>query len=130
MNSEYMLMLRVLLEWMINTYMIHIFEIVVICCLNIINVETDRVLYDNIHLFTVMWIKTSIVSCVPNVVSFSFLIALSIFSNVYSLLIITLCWSFVDDMNSLFAFQTKYAKQNVVLKIIDAKRYALISNSP
>ena len=123
-------MLRVLLEWMINTYMIHIFEIVVICCLNIINVETDRVLYDNIHLFTVMWIKTSIVSCVPNVVSFSFLIALSIFSNVYSLLIITLCWSFVDDMNSLFAFQTKYAKQNVVLKIIDAKRYALISNSP
>ena len=130
MNSEYMLMLRALLEWMINTYMIHIFEIVVICCLNIINVETDRVLYDNIHLFTVMWIKTSIVSCVPNVVSFSFLIALSIFSNVYSLLIITLCWSFVDDMNSLFAFQTKYAKQNVVLKIIDAKRYALISNSP
>jgi hypothetical protein len=38
--------------------------------------------------------------------------------------------SFVDDMNSLFAFQTKYAKQNVVLKIIDAKRYALISNNP
>ena len=33
-------------------------------------------------------------------------------------------------MNSLFAFQTKYAKQTVVLKIIDAKRYALISNSP
>ena len=130
MNSEYMLMLRVLLEWMINTYMIHIFDIVVFCCLNIMNVETDRVLYDNIHLFTVMWIKTSIVSCVPNVVSFSFLIALSIFSNVYSLLIFTLCWSFVDDMNSLFAFQAKYAKQNVVLKIIDAKRYALISNSP
>jgi hypothetical protein len=77
-----------------------------------------------------MYIKTSIVSCVPNVASFSFLIALSIFSNVYSLLIITLCWSFVDDMNRLFAFQTKYAKQNVVLKIIDAKRYALISNSP
>jgi hypothetical protein len=47
------------------------------------------------------------------VVSFSFLIALSIFSNGYSLLIITLCWSFVDDMNSLFALQTKYAKQNV-----------------
>ena len=33
-------------------------------------------------------------------------------------------------MNSLFAFQTKYAKQNVVLQIIYAKRYALISNSP
>ena len=32
--------------------MLHIFDIVVICCLNIINVETDRVLYDNIHLFT------------------------------------------------------------------------------
>jgi hypothetical protein len=38
--------------------------------------------------------------------------------------------SFVDDMNSLFVFQTKYAKHNLVLKIIDAKRYALISNSP
>ena len=123
-------MLRVLLEWMITTYMLHIFDIVVICCLNIIHVEIDRVLYDNIHLFTLMKIKTSIVSCVPNVASFSFLVALSIFSNVYSLLIITLCWSFVDDMNSLFAFQTKYAKQNVVLKIIDAKRYAFISNSP
>ena len=47
--------------------------------------------------------------------SFSFLIALSMFSNVYSLLIIALCWSFVDDMNSLFAFQTKYTKQNLVL---------------
>ena len=33
-------------------------------------------------------------------------------------------------MNSLFAFQTKYTKQNLVLKIIVAKRYALISNSP
>ena len=123
-------MLRVLVEWMIKTYMIHIFDIVVFCCLNIINVETDRVLYDNLHLFTLMYIKTSIVSCVPNVASFSFLIALSIFSNVYSILIITLCWSFVDDMNSLFVFQTKYAKQNVVLQIINAKRYALISNSP
>ena len=61
-------------------------------------------------------------SCVPNVASLSFLIALPIFSNVYSLLIITLCWSFVDDMNSLFAFQTKYAIQNEVLKNIDAKR--------
>ena len=66
----------------------------------------------------------------PNVPSLSFLIALSIFSNVYSLLIITLCWSFVDDMNSLFAFQNKYAIQNAVLKIIDAKRYTLMSNSP
>jgi len=28
-------------------------------------------------------------------------------------------------MNSLFAFQTKYADQNLVPKIIDAKRYAL-----
>jgi len=33
-------------------------------------------------------------------------------------------------MNNLFAFQTKYAKQNSGLKIIDAKRYTLISNSP
>jgi hypothetical protein len=49
-----MLMLRVLLELVIKTYMLHIFDIVVICCLNIINVETDRVLYDNIHLFTLM----------------------------------------------------------------------------
>jgi hypothetical protein len=130
LNSEYMLMLRVLLEWMIKIYMLNIFDIVVICCLNIINVEKDRVLYDNRNLFTLMQIKTSLVSCVPNVASFSFLIALSIFSNVHSLLIIALCWSFVDDMNSLFAFQTKYAKQNLVLKIIDAKRYALISNSP
>ena len=47
-------MLRVVLELMIKTYMLHIFDIVVICCLNIINVETDRVLYDNIHLFTLM----------------------------------------------------------------------------
>jgi hypothetical protein len=30
-------------------------------------------------------------------------------------------------MNSLFAFQNKYAIQNVVLKIIDAKRYTLIT---
>jgi hypothetical protein len=49
-----MLMLRVLLEWIIKTYMLNIFDIVVISCLNIINVETDRVLYDNIHLFTLM----------------------------------------------------------------------------
>jgi hypothetical protein len=49
-----MLMLRVLLELMIQTYMLNIFDIVVICCLNIINVETDRVVYDNIHLFTLM----------------------------------------------------------------------------
>jgi hypothetical protein len=49
-----MLMLRVLLELIIKTYMLHIIDIVVICCLNIINVETDRVLYDNIHLFTLM----------------------------------------------------------------------------
>jgi hypothetical protein len=103
-----MLMLRVLLEWMIQTYMLHIFDIVV--------------LYDSIHLFTLMQNKTIIVSCVPNVASFSFLIALWIFSNGYSLLVITLCWSLVDDMNSLFVFQTKYAKQNLVLKIIDAKR--------
>jgi hypothetical protein len=34
LNSEYMLMLRVLLEWMIKTYMLHIFDIVVFCCLN------------------------------------------------------------------------------------------------
>ena len=47
-------MLRVLLEWMIQTYMFNIFDIVVICCLNIIIVETDRVVYDNIHLFTLM----------------------------------------------------------------------------
>ena len=47
-------MLRVLLELMIKTYMLNIFDIVVICCLNIINVETDRVLYVNIHLFTLM----------------------------------------------------------------------------
>jgi hypothetical protein len=47
-----MLMLRVLLELMIKTYMLNIFDIVVICCLNIINVETDRALYVNIHLFT------------------------------------------------------------------------------
>jgi len=33
-------------------------------------------------------------------------------------------------MNSLCAFQTKCAKQNLEVKIIDAKRYALISNSP
>ena len=47
-------MFRVLLELMITTYMLHIFDIVVICCLNIINIETDIVLYDNIHLFTLM----------------------------------------------------------------------------
>jgi hypothetical protein len=52
-------------------------------------------------------------------------IALSIFSNVYSLLINTLCWSFVDDMNSLFAFQTKYAKQNVVLKILSVSTFMM-----
>ena len=49
-----MLMLRVLLELMINTYMIHIFDIVVICCLNITHVETDIVVYDKIDLFTQM----------------------------------------------------------------------------
>ena len=54
MNSEYMLMIRVLLEWMIKTDMLNIFDIVVICCLNIINVEKDRVVYDNIHIFTLM----------------------------------------------------------------------------
>ena len=32
-------------------------------------------------------------------------------------------------MNNLFAFQIKYAKQNVVLKIIDAKRYALFQTA-
>jgi hypothetical protein len=32
-------------------------------------------------------------------------------------------------MNSLFAFQTKYAKQNVVLTIIDAKRYIQSNNT-
>ena len=47
-------MFRALLELMIKTYMLHIFDIVVICCLNIINIETDRVLHDNIHLFTLM----------------------------------------------------------------------------
>ena len=36
------------------TYIYLHFDIVVICCLNIIDVETDRVLYDNIHLFTLM----------------------------------------------------------------------------
>jgi hypothetical protein len=51
---------------MIQTYMLHIFDIVV--------------LYDSIHLFTLMQNKTIIVSCVPNVASFSFLIALLIFS--------------------------------------------------
>ena len=49
-----MSMLTVLLEWMIQTYMLNIFDIVVICCLNIINVETDIIVYDNIHLFTLM----------------------------------------------------------------------------
>jgi len=49
-----MLMLRVLLERMIKTYILNIVDIVVICCLNIINGKTDRVLYDNIHLFTLM----------------------------------------------------------------------------
>jgi len=33
-------------------------------------------------------------------------------------------------MNNLFAFQSKYAKQKLALNIIDAKRYALFSNSP
>jgi hypothetical protein len=32
-------------------------------------------------------------------------------------------------MNSLFAFQTKYAKQNVVLKIIDPINFALLFSS-
>jgi len=54
LNSEHMFMLRVLIEWMIQTYMLNIFDIVVIYCLNIMHVETDRVLYDNIHLFTLM----------------------------------------------------------------------------
>jgi len=39
---------------MIKTYMLNIFDIVVICCLNIMHVETDIVLYDKIHLFTLM----------------------------------------------------------------------------
>jgi len=39
---------------MIKTYMINHFDIVVICYLNIIHVETDRVLYDKTHLFTLM----------------------------------------------------------------------------
>jgi len=39
---------------MTNTYMLNNFDIVVICCLNIIHVETDIVLYDKIHLFTLM----------------------------------------------------------------------------
>ena len=49
-----MLMFRVLLELMIKTYMLHIFDIVVFCYLNIIYVETDIVLYDTIDLFTLM----------------------------------------------------------------------------
>ena len=71
------------------------------------------------YILTLMYIITSRVSCVPNVASFSSLIALSIFSNAHSLVIITLCWSFFDDTNKIFAFQTKHAKQNVVLKIIE-----------
>jgi hypothetical protein len=39
--------------------MLHIFDIVVFCCLNIINVETDRVLYDNIHLFTLVGLPSN-----------------------------------------------------------------------
>jgi vacuolar-type H+-ATPase subunit I/STV1 len=61
--------------------------------------------YQSITTTMANW--SQLTACVPNVASFSFLIALSIFSNVYSLLINTLCWSFVDDMNSLFAFQNK-----------------------
>jgi len=38
-----MFMLRVLIELMIKTYMLNIFHIVVICCLNSMHVETDRV---------------------------------------------------------------------------------------
>jgi hypothetical protein len=41
---------------------------------------------------------------------------------VYPMLPVSHSWSPFQ----FFAFQTKYAKQNVVLKIIDAKRYALI----
>jgi len=39
---------------MIKTYMLNSFDIVVICCLNIMHVETDRVSYDKMHLFTLM----------------------------------------------------------------------------
>ena len=39
---------------MIKTYMLNKSDIVVICYLNIIHVETDRVLNDKIHLFTLM----------------------------------------------------------------------------
>jgi len=39
---------------MIKTYMLNIIDIVVICFLNIMHVETDRVVYDKIHLFTLM----------------------------------------------------------------------------
>jgi len=39
---------------MIKTYRLNIFDIVVICYLNIIDVETDRVLNHKIHLFTLM----------------------------------------------------------------------------
>ena len=49
-----MLMLRALTEWIIKTYMLDIFAIVAICYLKIIHVETDRVLYDTIHVFTLM----------------------------------------------------------------------------
>ena len=33
---------------------------------------------------------------------------------------------FLEYMNNLFVFQTKYDKHNLVLKNIDAKRYILI----
>jgi hypothetical protein len=48
-----LLMLRLLIEWMIKTDMLNSFDIVVICSLNFIHVETDIVVYDKIHLFTV-----------------------------------------------------------------------------
>ena len=47
-------MLRLLIEWMIKTDMLNSLDIVVICCLNFRHVETDIVVYDNIHLFTLM----------------------------------------------------------------------------
>ena len=49
-----MLMLRLLIGWMIKTDMLNSFDIVVICSLNFIPVETDIVVYDKIHLFTQM----------------------------------------------------------------------------
>ena len=47
-------MLRVSIEGIIKICALNIFDIIVFSCLNIIYVETDRVLYDKIHLFTLV----------------------------------------------------------------------------